>query len=696
MKGKNIIQKGAAAFVILFAVFVSFFWQFIGKTNFIGESDRLNAYLNMRLGTYDAVTELGHAASWSFKMFGGFPTGSLPWMNTNSDPIAYLLNGCVRENLFPILGYLPAGFSLMACAAAFLYIREVTRSLFAATVAAVAFGLSAYSILRVAQGESLHLTTVLIPIGMLAIRWSAFNRIVPAICVLAFCMSALAAWGFLQEVSYAFLFFGAYALYNSFAYSPPRNSTLAPIAVLALASTIALLWSASRMIDVGMEFHQSLRNVSSTINNYNGFSEILRFIHEGAFGRTFGESLQAHNSVNTHEGLILASSTLMTIFVLLRVAISRPINNFYASAMLVSLVLAAIAMQFFVPFARKVGALFQVSSIWSQIHAAFAYGFSHIISAPSLLTIFFFSVILWSNRRNKSDGTTSQAVKIINRTRFDDFAFHLYSLTILLGLIVLEEGARLVHAVFLGADFSHARLSVLVVLPLCTLFAIYLVELFGDKIGDGQQNSRRNWFPNESLLYAALGGFVAWLIHGPIVDHLFPVHIFSLWIWDGRHLVPAVAIKVALTLVLLIFLFFNLRSKEIPSQKLKMLAIIVGSFVLIESVMYSHLKVSAAQTQSFPIPFRDFNFMTVNPAVLRPPNRAALSEFAEKFEVEKYRLMSIGSSKIYTDARSSHISHLWGFRTIGGYGGIPNRLAMLPWPDGGRGLRTIDIKLFGL
>src|SRR3546814_1419432 len=58
---------------------------------------------------------------------------------------------------------------------------------------------------------------------------------------LAVIMMSLAFWGFLQEVAYAFIFFGCYALYR--AGVSKRNGHwdgLAPLIIMAAASTLAL------------------------------------------------------------------------------------------------------------------------------------------------------------------------------------------------------------------------------------------------------------------------------------------------------------------------------------------------------------------------------------------------------------------------------------------------------------------------
>ncbi len=68
------------------------FWQqLIGAAVFIGETDRLNTYLSVRLAEYDALRTYGRVPAWNPTMFGGFSVAALHWMNPGTDPIAFFL-----------------------------------------------------------------------------------------------------------------------------------------------------------------------------------------------------------------------------------------------------------------------------------------------------------------------------------------------------------------------------------------------------------------------------------------------------------------------------------------------------------------------------------------------------------------------------------------------------------------------------
>src|ERR1700737_4187802 len=61
--------------------------------------------------------------------------------------------------------------------------------------------------------------------------------------------------------------------------------------------------------------------------------------------------------------------------------------------------------------------------------------------------------------------------------RPQDTNFHLFASIILLFTIVTLDGYQIIYRLFGRADFTHSRLSTVVVLSLCALFCVYLNEL---------------------------------------------------------------------------------------------------------------------------------------------------------------------------------------------------------------------------
>src|ERR1700737_1785465 len=291
------ILCGIAAIVILV------FWQqFLGLSVFIGESDRLNSYLNGRLWEYDALSRLHRVPPRSNTMFGGFPTSALHWMNPGTDPIAPLLQLFPRESVFHVLGYVSLAFGVAACWTAYLYFRELVDDHVVAGLGGVAYGLSVISLHRSAQVDNAHLTIVLLPVAFLAVRQS--ERMLKSFILLAVTMTTLAFWGFLQEVACAFLFIGVYVLYRAgVLWRLDKFKSLDLIVMFASASAISLMFALPRLLTVAKEMFLVSRTSSM---QYYGYPELLRFFHEGIYGRFFEENrLLLGNGMNLHEGLQL-------------------------------------------------------------------------------------------------------------------------------------------------------------------------------------------------------------------------------------------------------------------------------------------------------------------------------------------------------------------------------------------------------
>jgi hypothetical protein len=211
-------QGASKAFVLAVlagGVAIVFWEQLVGAAVLIGESDRLNSYLNMRLAEYDALRIYGRVPAWNPTMFGGFSVAALHWMNLGTDPIAYFLQVFPRDRIYQALGYVSIALVLAACSTAYFYIRDLTGTRIPAAVGGLCYGLSVFGIHRIAQVDNAYLTLVLLPVAMLAIRRVHDGSLIRPFVGLTLSMSALAFWGFLQEVAYAFCFLTAYAPYPS-------------------------------------------------------------------------------------------------------------------------------------------------------------------------------------------------------------------------------------------------------------------------------------------------------------------------------------------------------------------------------------------------------------------------------------------------------------------------------------------------
>jgi hypothetical protein len=638
--------------LLIGGVAVVFWQQLVGAAVFIGESDRLNTYLNMRLAEYDALRTYGRVPAWNPSMFGGFSVAALHWMNPGTDPIAFFLQLFPRDRVYQALGYVSIALVLAACTTAYFYIRDLTSARIPAAIAALCYGLSVFGIHRIAQIDNAYLTLVLLPAAMLAIRRIRAGNLIRPFVGLTLSISALAFWGFLQEVAYAFCFLAAYALYRAAGSwrSAPR-ATLRVLIVVGASFVVCLLFAAPRLITVGAEFFRLSR--ASGYFHHPGYQEFLRFFHEGIYGRYFAESRLMFNSLNLHEGLQLVSSTTVALFVCFGVFRPTIRLEFVAGLLLFAMIFAIGPVYLFPPVA-----------VWPS---------------RELISIALFLFLL---------GFGAAFAKLVpSSPRPTDTAFHLIVLIVLLVLILVPEAFYAVYLMFGRGDFSHTRLSILVLLPLCSLFAIYLAELKSLRIG-----AARAWSGSARALMAALSiivvaAVVSWVIHGSVLDELMR-KIMNPPAASQQHsrdlIVPLIAMKVILTAAILaavLACLFRLPSSTFDGRIAATIA--VATFAFVETVTYAHFKVNGSQNWTYPVPFASLSYMDVPPWAMRPPSEEQLRAFAEKVEVENFRSMLITEQSFYAGPLTPHISQFWRARMVGGYGtGVPERLASLPWPAG--------------
>ena len=667
--------KAVMVLLLAAAVTVVFWQQIAGLAVFIGESDRLNSYLNIRLAEYDALKAFGRVPAWNSSMFGGFSMAALHWMNPGTDPIAPLLQVLPRSEVFIALGYVSIALVLAACVTAFFYILDVTGAWGPSGVGALAYGMSVFSLHRAAQVDNAELTVVLLPLGLLALRHVRSDRLLGPMIGLTALLTALAYWGFLQEVAYAYIFIGCYALYRAAVLKRSGHSPWAPLAVMATAAIVALVFSAPRLITIQQEFLSLERSHDF---QFYGYPQILRFFHEGIYGRYFEEGRLLHNSMNSHEGLQLVSSSAFILFVCL--GIMRPRTW----------VELAGAIGFFALFA----AILPSSSLllWFVhlvIPNPLPLPLSQVAGKIEVAALFLLLLVFALRRVEPYLRIGAGLQRFLPKApRPSDTSFHLYALVVILGVILVREGAYVVWRVFGRADFTHMRLSILAILPLCTLFAVYLAELKDLPIRD---EARGGIGMRLAVIFAVAAGIVAYLINGPFLA-LVPRDLLHLHLLDSNQVMTSVVLAVLLTAGLLGGVAVAVLVARPATFDIRAAAMVmVGAFVIVEVLTYAHFKVGGPQTWTFPDPFRNFNYLNVIPSILRPPNSAKVTAFRKAMETDSYRMVIVNDAFRMRATNVPHFAEFWEGRTIGGYGtGVSRRLAILPWPKNTRSLRTID------
>ena len=391
-------------------------------------------------------------------------------------------------------------------------------------------------------------------------------------------------------------------------------------------------------------------------------------------GGMSAEGFLIGNILNFHEGLQLLSSTTVALFVCFGVA--RPANRseLVAGLLLFAMILAILPVYRLPAFGTGLSQEFV--SVALSVCA---------LSALALL-------LRGSNRYLRFGAAWGRLLPATPRPT--DTTFHLFALVVILFLILVPEGSYAVYLMFDRSDFTHSRLSVLALLPLCSLFAVYLAELKTLPLARvlAQGGAGRVTATAFGMVLAA--ALLSWLIHGPLLDQLLPKAALQLQFYRPRVIVLPVAVEVALTATVLAavlagFLWWPIRNFDGRIAA----AIVVATFAFVETVTYAHFKVDGPHTWTYPAPFGSISYMNVPPSAMRPPGDDALEALADKLQVEDFRSVLLSPPSLFRGAMTSHISQFWRARMIGGYGtGVPKRLAELPWPEGVRSLRMIELR----
>lgn len=363
-------RKYTPGFLLLLAVvFVVAFPHILGQVIFIGDADRLNTFLNIKLAEVIGLKELGGISAWNPNSFMGFNLLGLYWTLPGWQPDSYLHALFPIESFYRNAGLVTFGLLLLSMSFAYVYLHDLTNRRLASLAGACCFGLSSLSLGRLAQVDTAYYSIMLMPLAMLAVRrltnqqWAFWGA------VLASYIAIILGMGFLQEAAYILMLLGVYCAYTAIA-----RRRWSPVVIFCTAFFIALLISGPRLLGVAEEFSLMFR---TTNQSGTGAIEILRIFHDGIFGRYFSEAWGAmsNEGFNPHEGLQLYSSTIATcilIFLGLIIDFRRyiiPIAIMYAVFVLISCNLYTwdIKLIWIPGIALFIGFLFWVSIKWCRL-----------------------------------------------------------------------------------------------------------------------------------------------------------------------------------------------------------------------------------------------------------------------------------------------------------------------------------------
>ena len=186
-----------------------------GGWTFVGDSDRLNTVLNVRLFEVLSILQRGSVPTWSEQQFMGYGIVGLHWMLPGAPPIPQLLALLPTSELYHALAFLAAGLLACAMAAAYWALGPYSTGPVQRIVGAVLYATGAYTVHKLMQLDLSFAALVAPPILHRLVHTTTRERAPWTFLGMAACWAFLVLFTVLQEIAYIGLFWGLYALYRS-------------------------------------------------------------------------------------------------------------------------------------------------------------------------------------------------------------------------------------------------------------------------------------------------------------------------------------------------------------------------------------------------------------------------------------------------------------------------------------------------
>jgi len=635
---------------------------------FIGDSDRLNTVLSVRLFEVDQIQARGSVPTWTDQQFMGSPLAGLHWMLPGFTPLPYLLALLPTTELYRVLGAFAALLLGLAIVSAYVALRAYSTGPIPAAAGALVYGLSSYVVMRIAQLDVSFGLLIVVPQLLAVIRRTRREHAARSFLWLVLGLSALIVLTFLQEVAYVTFLIGAYALFRAVRLRDPW-----PVLVVGVAFAVAVVVGLPRIITVGQDFAELQR---TSTNVQTDAVESLRFFGDGLLGRFYRENTRTlRGDLNMHEGVQMLGSALAAFAVIAVGLLSRSWVMRLLGVALV--VLLSVAL---VDYSRAFYDLGLGREGWPSYPLRALFLNIDLIGLP--LWLICARLAARSSRRPTDPGSRA------SRAAFDetpaariDALFFLGLVVLILALILIPEAHDLLYYAFFQVDFTHSRLCVAAILPLAALTTIFLSRFLPARFG----RASFRW------VVAGLGlGIVLWLVREQVAAATIAAAGSVLDIRPSRLLtIEAVRVLTSLLAVLLAaaVLIFRPRRTALIATGGALVA-----WVSLEAYTSADFKLSGPQTQAQATPFDGSNLMHGAPGQLRPPTPAERDPIRDRLETDDYRSVTYQDRERFPAMVEPHLAAFWDLRLLEGYStGLPRRLGMLPWAASMYNPHTLDI-----
>jgi hypothetical protein len=296
-------------------------WTFshtiFGDQLFIGNFDRLNTFLNTLLFQTDGYNA-GVAGAWDNSMFMGRNTYAL--LYTFPNPLNWAVSLADRTAAFHVAGLISVGLLVGSGWAAYLFLRDMGADRFSGVVGAALYQFSALSVLRVTQNDMSFAVIALTPLAAFSIRQPLYSPL--RFLLISACLWLMFVFCFLQEVAYICIFLGLYSIALTL-----RHKSLIPALITISGAVIAGLAASPRIYGLAKEWPELQRQVESgfdmtdfeplyAFQNVKWY-DVMRWFHDGLFGRFFGEMVRLGNNINVTEGMLIYTSPLVPLLIII-------------------------------------------------------------------------------------------------------------------------------------------------------------------------------------------------------------------------------------------------------------------------------------------------------------------------------------------------------------------------------------------
>jgi hypothetical protein len=654
----------ALAFFAGFALLLFRLSVFEGWT-FIGDSDRLNTFLNIRVFEADSIRERGTVSTWNEQQFMGFGMAGLHWMLPGVSPFPYLVALFPPSETIRVSNVITMGLLVAACWSAYFALRAYTAGPLAAAIGGLLYGTSAYAIHRVAQVDASFSVLIVLPLILIGIRETRRSTALVAYSGLVACWASLFLFTFLQEVAYAALFFGAYTMYRAV-----RMRDLWPLVISGLAFASALVIGLPRLLTVATDFGELAR---SSIDFQWTVAEAFRFFADGLVGRTQSEQVLLRAPLlNLHEGAQLLDSPAAALAVLAAGLFARSWVMRAWGAALVA-VLSVVLVIWFRPFYDLLGRPdFPTRELRVVLMNAILIG----------LPLWLLCSWLVARRGGQKASTTVEALTDDTLAAKADGPFFFGFVVLALATILITEAHVALYYLFLRVDFQHARISSAMLLPLAALASVFLSRYLPARLEfstvrwlvGGAALGAVLWFAREAIAETVVSQF------GPSIEFLRPRRLLT---------VEGVRVVGSLALLLVALGVSTLRARP---AIMTLTGGVLAIWMVLETGATAELKLNGPHTRDQAFPFETFNYLTARPGQFRVPTAAERAALRARLETDQYRVVLRQDRTQFMAHIEPHLGTFWDLRLIEGYGaGMPRRLTLMPFGEGTASPHDLDL-----